>query len=131
MRAHLTRGITPGFDPLHFRTPKHDLDITSRSARMHLSIDAFTLQVIEVGDQDRSGGKRRDIHSGERHREQGVRLERQFRIRSICFRPCPKESLMSALLSMNHAKEQMSLSSDRLALAGAQTSFSIHPALLT
>jgi hypothetical protein len=78
---------------------------------MHLSIDAFTLQVIEVGDQDRSGGKRRDIHSGERHREQGVRLERQFRIRSICFRPCPKESLMSALLSMNHAKEQMT---DRL-----------------
>jgi hypothetical protein len=87
MRTHLTRRITPGFDPLHLRTPEHDLDITSRSARMHLPIDPFTLQVIEVGDQDRSGGKRRDIHPGERHREQGVRLERQFRIRSICFRP--------------------------------------------
>lgn len=96
MRAHLTRGITPGFDSLHLRTPEHDLDITSRSARMHLSIDAFTLQVIEVGDQDRSSGQRRSIHSGERQGEQGVRLERQFRIRSVCVRPCPKESLMSA-----------------------------------
>lgn len=56
MRAHLTRGITPGFDSLHLRTPEHDLDITSRSARMHPSIDAFTLQVIKVGNQDRSGG---------------------------------------------------------------------------
>lgn len=87
MRAHLTRGITPGFDSLHLRTPEHDLDITSRSARMHPSIDAFTLQVIKVGNQDRSGGQRRSIHSGERHREQGMRLECHLRIRSVCFRP--------------------------------------------
>jgi hypothetical protein len=86
MRAHLTRGITPGFDSLHLRTPEHDLDITSRSPRMHLPIDPFTLQIAEVGNQDRSSGQRSSIHSGERHREQGMRLECQFRIGGVCFR---------------------------------------------